>query len=303
MIEVNLLPGGARKKTSSAAARSSVDFATLVTSITSKLGNPYVMVAIVLAVIGVGAFGWMYLKGEKDRTVAESRLEKGQHDSLTYASVSKARVRLEAKRDTLLRQVNLIRSIDEDRYIWPHILDEVSRALPPYTWLTFLQFAGPPSASNNVVAAPKPPARDPAAKVSMVTLYGPGVDSVEDAAPKTKGDTTKQPGTWYKPKDGKITVPSTMVLKMINLGWSTSPTTIPKDEILFRITGRTVDIQALTRFMNDLSLSPFIGAVDIEPVTPGSDQGKETFQFTLSLKYRRPDSTALHRLPLVVTGR
>ena len=28
--------------------------------------------------------------------------------------------------------------IDSDRYVWPHLLDEVSRNLPSYTWLTSL---------------------------------------------------------------------------------------------------------------------------------------------------------------------
>ena len=75
------------------------------------------------------------------------------------------------------------------------------------------------------------------------------------------------------------------------------------DEISFRVTGHTVDIQAITRFMRDLALSPFVGAIDLEPVTTGNDQGKEMWQFTLAVKYRRPDSTALRRLPLVVTVR
>ena len=48
-------------------------------------------------------------------------------------------------------------AIDEDRYIWPHILDEVSRALPPYTWITVLNLAGPKQGQH------------PAAAVKMAT--------------------------------------------------------------------------------------------------------------------------------------
>ena len=36
---------------------------------------------------------------------------------------------------SVVQQVELIRSFDNKRYVWPHIMDEVSRALPPYTWL------------------------------------------------------------------------------------------------------------------------------------------------------------------------
>ena len=34
-----------------------------------------------------------------------------------------------------MRQIAVIRAIDGSRFVWPHILDEVSRALTPYTWL------------------------------------------------------------------------------------------------------------------------------------------------------------------------
>ena len=36
----------------------------------------------------------------------------------------------------MVAQVNLIKSFDDKRFVWPHIMDEVSRALPPYTWVT-----------------------------------------------------------------------------------------------------------------------------------------------------------------------
>jgi Tfp pilus assembly protein PilN len=268
MIEINLLPGGRKK--AAATTRSSIDFAALASGLTAKFGNPILVGAAAVVVITFGAVGWMYVKQSRDRNVAESRLHTALDDSTRYASIVAERATLEAKRDTLLRQVNLIHSIDEDRYIWPHILDEVSRALPGYTWITLVQFAGVPAGSVNVVALPKvvpppfvppPPAgspRDTTAKAPVIV-----------AVPKVKP----------------------------------MPTAIPKDEITFRVTGRTVDIQALTRFMRDLSLSPFVGTVDIEPVTPGTDQGKEMYQFTLSVRYRRPDSTALRRLPLVLTVR
>jgi Tfp pilus assembly protein PilN len=42
----------------------------------------------------------------------------------------------EKVRDSLANEINIIRGIDADRYIWPHIMDQVTKALPPYTWLT-----------------------------------------------------------------------------------------------------------------------------------------------------------------------
>ena len=63
-------------------------------------------------------------------------------DSTRYSTVLRERETAEAKRDTVLRSLNMIRAIDDDRYIWPHVMDEVSNALPPYTWIVALGFSG-----------------------------------------------------------------------------------------------------------------------------------------------------------------
>ena len=34
----------------------------------------------------------------------------------------------------------IIKQIDNDRFVWPHIMDEISRSMPPYTWLTSLAY-------------------------------------------------------------------------------------------------------------------------------------------------------------------
>jgi Tfp pilus assembly protein PilN len=250
MIEVNLLPGAPRKK-GGGSAGPSVDYAAVFARFSGQLKNVYLIAGAGLAVVALLSVGGMFLKQRSDRGNANERLAKAVTDSTRYSSILEARAKLEAKRDTLRRQVNLIRSIDEDRYVWPHILDEVSRALPAYTWITFLQFSGAGVGQINVVANPKPLPPDP-----------------------------KNPRP--RPMD----------------------TAIPKEPVTFRLTGRTVDIQAMTRFMRDLQASPFIELVEIERSDPGSDQGKEATQFTLSLRYRRQDSTstAVRWLPLVISG-
>ena len=49
---------------------------------------------------------------------------------------------LTARRDSIAQRVAIIQEIDQDRYSWPHLLDEVARALPDYTWLTELTQVG-----------------------------------------------------------------------------------------------------------------------------------------------------------------
>jgi Tfp pilus assembly protein PilN len=254
MLEINLLPGGARKKAGSSGG-ASVDFNAMFAAVKGQLGNLWMIGGVAAIVLALAVGGYLYYRQGHDRKVAEERLLQAQADSARYAKVVAQRNAALAKRDTLLRQVNLVRAIDDDRYIWPHILEEVSKALPQYTWITMMGIAGTPQGSTNVVATP--------------------------AAPKKAGADT-----------AKIKKPPVV------------ETVPPRDNVLFRLTGRTADIQAMTRFVSELEASPFVGNVYLERTTPGDAAlGGDFFQFQLTISYTRPDSMVVRRLPLVTTRR
>jgi len=253
MIEINLLPGAGKKKASRGGG-GGIDFSSMVAGLSSRTKDKFLIGSVTVIVIAVGALGFLYVTQNRRDTTLQARTDKAVRDSTRYARVVRDRLKAEAVRDTLLRQVNLIKSIDEDRYIWPHILDEVSRALPQYTWLTVLTYAGTPQGSTNVAALPTP-------------------DKKEKPDPKAKKIPTRL------------------------------ETDIPRDQITVRIMGRTVDIQALTRFMRDLEASPFLSNVQLDRSELALDQGKEVTQFQLTVNYSRPDTTQLHRVPLSVAGR
>jgi Tfp pilus assembly protein PilN len=249
MIEINLLPGAGRKK---AARTKSIDFTAMAAGVSGRLRDRFLIGAVTATVVCAVGVGVLYmLQTTRESTLLERR-EVALRDSTRYANFLKDRYRAEATRDTLLRQVNVIRSIDEDRYVWPHVLDEISRALPQYTWLTAVSFTGTPQGANNVVVTPKP-----------------GEDT-----PATKGKSPKR-----------------------------METTIPKDVIAVRIAGRTVDIQAVTRFMKDLEASPYFANVQLDKSELAVEQGKEVAQFQLTVGYTRPDSLMLHRVPLTLSVR
>jgi Tfp pilus assembly protein PilN len=245
MIEINLLPGARRSK---AAARQSVDFGALVRNLSGKFKDKFAIGAAVAVVVAFGTVGVLFLSQQRKETQLTERQEKAVRDSTKYANYLKDRYRAEAVRDTLLRQVNIIRGLDEDRYVWPHVMDEISRALPQYTWLMLVAFTGAPQGQNNVVVTPK---------------------TAQDTTARAKNKPPKR-----------------------------LETDVPKDQIQLRITGRTVDIEALTRFMKDLESSPFLGNVMLDRSEPAQDNGKEVTQFQLTLNYTRPDTTYLHRVPL-----
>ena len=152
MIEINLLPGAGKKK---AARAKTVDLGMIAAGFSGRLRDKFLIGAIAAVVISAGTVGALYTLQTHRETTLTERHERAERDSTRYANVLKDRYRSEATRDTLLRQVNVIRSIDEDRYVWPHVLDEISRALPQYTWLTAVAFTGTPQGSNNVVVTPK----------------------------------------------------------------------------------------------------------------------------------------------------
>jgi Tfp pilus assembly protein PilN len=155
MIEVNLRPGtGKKKKAAAAAPGPSVKLGSL-TSGLSRLGDKFMIIALAALAASGAAIGLLFTtQAAKEYSLTERR-DSALRDSTRYANVLKERYRAEAVRDSLLRQVNLIQHLDEDRYVWPHVLDELSRALPQYTWLTSISFSGTPQGAANVVLAPK----------------------------------------------------------------------------------------------------------------------------------------------------
>jgi Tfp pilus assembly protein PilN len=52
------------------------------------------------------------------------------------------------------RQLAVISEIDSTRYAWAHVLDEVSRSMPPYTWLTAVQQTSAPPTPDGAADAP-----------------------------------------------------------------------------------------------------------------------------------------------------
>ena len=103
-----------------------------------RLRDKFLIGAIVGVVVGVGAVAGSVLRRRPrtDATLAERAEDRRRRFHALCELSSRIAIAPRRSRDTLLRQVNIIRSLDEDRYVWPHVIDEISRALPQYTWLT-----------------------------------------------------------------------------------------------------------------------------------------------------------------------
>src|SRR5262245_21179512 len=213
MIEINLIPTSKRKKARRAKA---VDLVPIMSDVSGHVRDRFLIGAVGVVVLSAFAVGLLYLQQTDRGHALAERHDVALADSARYANVLKDRHRAESTRDSLLRQINLIVGLDDDRYVWAHVMDEVSRALPHYTWITALAFTGAPQGGTNAAVAPK------------------------------SADTSAKKNSLPKRAD----------------------TTIPKDSIAIRLQGRTVDLQAVTRFMRDLEASPFFAGVVLEKSEP-----------------------------------
>ena len=246
MIEINLLPG-ARKKARSRGP--SINIGDAFKELSSRIRDPWMIAAVAGIAVGLAAIGAMWTwQGRRESSLTE-REQKAVQDSTRYASVIAERVTAEAGRDSVKRQIAVITTIDGTRLVWPHVLDEVSRAMPPYVWL-----------------------------VSIVQTSAVSSESPEVQAGVAKPAGKKAPAS-----------PSTPV--------------VDESILTLQVTGNTVDIQALTRFMKALEASPFLQNVQLMRSDVVMQKGKEATEFRLDMQYQKPDASVLRTVPFTVSVR
>lgn len=101
----------------------------------SMPGDPYVLGAVGAGVVSLAVIVWLFLGVRGDREEIQVALDSAVQDSTRFADIISRTNQLTARRDSIGQRVAIIQEIDAGRYVWPHVLDEVARALPDYTWL------------------------------------------------------------------------------------------------------------------------------------------------------------------------
>jgi Tfp pilus assembly protein PilN len=157
MIEINLLPNARKKSRASSSAK--FDFGAAMGGMTERFKDPWLGVAIGGMVVGLGLVGLMWFTQDRAMGALVEREQVAVQDSARFAAVVAQMQSAQAQRDSIERQIAVITAIDGDRFIWPHILDEVSRALPTYTWVSSLAAANPraPQSPEAAVTNAPPP--------------------------------------------------------------------------------------------------------------------------------------------------
>lgn len=144
MIEINLLPGAAKRSTRRS-PRLSFSFAGKFPGL-----DRWAAFIAVAWIAGPLTIAWLFLTAGRRIETLNVTLEQAVRDSTRYATLIQAQERLRARRDSIAQKLQIIQEVDAGRYTWPHILDEISRALPDYTWLRAIRAtdSGDPAATE-----------------------------------------------------------------------------------------------------------------------------------------------------------
>lgn len=220
MITVNLRPGQKRK----AAGGGPRQILDRIKAAGTKVKDPFLVGAIAACIAVAGWLGWSFVSANRAYSALGPRLEQARDEQKRFDNLLRQKRRSETIRDSLLAQIATIRGVDGDRYVWPHVLDEVAKALPPYTWLVDVR-----TQTTKTVA-----------------------DSADTAKPALR----------------------------------------------FRIEGRTVDLQAYTRFMRQLEASPWLSEVTPMEAKTILEKERPVTQFVITAQFQRADSAYIRTVPL-----
>lgn len=220
MITVNLRPGQKRK----AAGGGPRQILDRIKAAGTKVKDPFLVGAAAACIAVAGWLGYSFVSANRAYSELGPRLEQARDEQKRFDNLLRQKRRAETIRDSLLAQISTIRGVDGDRYVWPHVLDEVAKALPPYTWLVDVR-----TQTTRVVA-----------------------DSADTTRPALR----------------------------------------------FRIEGRTVDLQAYTRFMRQLEASPWLTEVTPLEAKTILEKERPVTQFVITAQFQRADSAYIRTVPL-----
>jgi Tfp pilus assembly protein PilN len=226
--------------------------------------DKYMLGAVAAAGVSGALIVLMFISQTARGAMLDARETKAVKDSAQYSAVLNAKAKAEATRDSLYQQIAIIKSIDDSRYLWSHLMYEISNALPQYTWLREITQTSQP---KSVAVA------DTTAK--------------KGASSDTSSSKTPRQRALERERATKARADSLFA---------------DAKQIKFKIVGHTVDIQALTRFMKSLEASPFIQNVQLRQSDLVQTEGKEVTEFTLEAETQTPPPFAVKTVPLVVSA-
>jgi Tfp pilus assembly protein PilN len=143
MIQVNLHPQGSKRRKKG--RRLPIAAGWLKAARSGDGRDPWLIAAIAIPALVLLAVGWLWLSQSGERGGLDDRLTEAVQDSARLSDLRALSDSLIARESQISERLDLLRGLDDGRFVWPRLMDEFSRALPNYAWLTSIRQAnGPP---------------------------------------------------------------------------------------------------------------------------------------------------------------
>lgn len=138
MIEINLLPGKKGKRKASAGIALPDFKATL-----AQVKDPLLLGAVGAWAVVIAVVGFLYVTESRKLAAMQANVDRVQAEAMRFQALINQKKKEENLRDSLVKEFDALRRIDGDRYVWPHILEEITKALPDFTWLESITYQQP----------------------------------------------------------------------------------------------------------------------------------------------------------------
>lgn len=138
MITVNLRPGQKRKASGNVGKQLTAKLKDLA----ARVKDPLLAGVVAAWVLVVGFLMYTWGSTARELSRASSQLESAVTEAKRFETLMQQKRKAERIRDSLQTQIGVIRGVDRGRYIWPHVMDEVAKTLPAYTWLNTVTSQG-----------------------------------------------------------------------------------------------------------------------------------------------------------------
>jgi len=132
VIKINLLPGSTKRS-----KRRTPSLGGLRPKVGMSMPSVdrWLLFMVIAWVVGPLLTAWLFFNTRNHISDLEIAIESARMDSARYAEMRAANEILLARQDSIAQKLEIIQEIDAGRYAWVHVIDEISRSLPAYTWL------------------------------------------------------------------------------------------------------------------------------------------------------------------------
>jgi Tfp pilus assembly protein PilN len=134
MIEINLLPGSVKRTKRKAGGLS----AAALPKINLPPMDKYILSAIGMWIVAILMIVWMQFSSSSKLEAATNEEAKLVRDTAQAHKDIVNAAFLIARQDTISQKLKVIQELDAGRFDLAHILDEIGRTVPDYTWLVGL---------------------------------------------------------------------------------------------------------------------------------------------------------------------